>query len=138
LVDEVTTLHRHLEANHSARYRIWAKGANFLSKLPGDIKKHKQATEEVHHTLDCDLQEISECIVAPYSNRLFHRTAVEWLAATDQPIQALEHPKFKELIDVASRVLKSGVDIPGWKATWGEIIHIFKDYLTQLRAELNV
>jgi hypothetical protein len=29
-----------------------------------------------------------------------------------KPIQALEHPKFKEMIDVASRATK-GVKIPG-------------------------
>ena len=54
--------------------------------LPGDIKRRKQAVEEVQRTLDRDLQEISERVVtlAPYTNRLFHRTAVEWLAATDQ------------------------------------------------------
>lgn len=54
-----------------------------------------------------------------------------------QPIQALEHPKFKELIGVASRA-KNGVDIPGRKATRGEILRIFKDYITHLRAELKV
>jgi hypothetical protein len=57
LVDEVTTLRRHLEVSHAVldlflkfslisksssvqgKYRNWAKGANFMSKLPGDIKK---------------------------------------------------------------------------------------------------
>ena len=54
-----------------------------------------------------------------------------------KPIQALEHPKFKEMIDVASRATK-GVKIPGRKATRAEIIHTFKDHLTKLKAKLNV
>jgi hypothetical protein len=43
-----------------------------LSKLPGDIKKRKEAAEEVTRTLDRDLREkkIPER-VAPYSDKLF-------------------------------------------------------------------
>lgn len=54
-----------------------------------------------------------------------------------QPIQALEHAKFKELVDVAS-CTKNGVDILGQKATRSEIKLIFKDYLGGLRSKLNV
>ena len=54
-----------------------------------------------------------------------------------QPIQALEHPKFKELIDVASRA-RNGVKIPGRKGTQAEIIHMFKNHLMTLKAQLNV
>jgi hypothetical protein len=56
-----------------------------LSKLPGDVKKRKEAAEEVTHTLDRDLREkkISEQVV-PYSDKGFHRVAVEWLVAMDQ------------------------------------------------------
>ena len=41
--------------------------------------------EEVTHTLDCDLKEkkISEQVV-PYSHKIFHCVAVEWLVAMDQ------------------------------------------------------
>ena len=103
LVDEVTTLRRHLEANHSVcglylvmlvcsnpsscqgKYRNWAKSANFLSKLPGDVKKRKKNAEEATRTLDRDLREkkTSER-VTPYSVKAFRRAAVEWLVATDQ------------------------------------------------------
>lgn len=102
IVDEVTTLRRHLEANHSVcdefailyrsstptsqgKYRDWAKGVNFTSKLPGDVKKRKEAAEEITRTLDRDLREkkLSERVV-PYSDKLFHRAAIEWLVATDQ------------------------------------------------------
>lgn len=56
-----------------------------MSKLPGDVKKRKDAAEEVTRTLDRDLREkkISDRVVS-YSDKLFRRTAVEWLVATDQ------------------------------------------------------
>jgi hypothetical protein len=56
-----------------------------LSKLPGDIKKRKEAAEEITRTLDRDLREkkISERVV-PYSDKLFRQAAIEWLVATDQ------------------------------------------------------
>ena len=58
---------------------------NFTSKLPGDIKKHKEAEEQATWTLDQDLVEKKSlaCII-PYSEQLFHRTSIEWLVATDQ------------------------------------------------------
>ena len=56
---------------------------------------------------------------------------------TSQPIQALEHPKFKEMIDITSRATNS-IKIPGRKATRGEIISLFKDHLIRLKAKLNV
>ena len=67
------------------KYRNWAESTNFVSKLPGDVKKRKVAAEEATCTLDCDLREkkLSEWIV-PYSDKLFCRAAVEWLVATDQ------------------------------------------------------
>ena len=139
------------------KYRNWAKSASFISKLPGDVKKRKAATEEATRTLDHDLRKMkhSERVV-PYSDKLFHQAAVEWLVATDQvwnsfhdyflpshlilslqPIQALEHPKFKTLIDVASRAT-NGIKIPGRKATWVEIMCLFKNHLVMLKAQLNV
>ncbi|KAF8585306.1 hypothetical protein K439DRAFT_1234728, partial [Ramaria rubella] len=42
----------------------------------------------------------------PYSDERFKQAAMEWLIATDQPIQALEHPKFVEMIDVAPQAKK--------------------------------
>jgi len=109
----------------------------------------------VQHTLDQDLKEIEvpECIV-PYSDRVFRQVAIEWLAATDQvsdsiksrlsfslmslqPIQALEHAKFRELVNIASRTTK-GINIPGHKATRGVIKHMFSDHIIRLKAQLNV
>ncbi|KAG1758826.1 hypothetical protein EDD22DRAFT_783439, partial [Suillus occidentalis] len=66
--------------------------------------------------------------VIPYSDKLFKQAAIEWLVATDQPIQALEHPKFKEMVDITSRAT-NGVKIPGSKATHAEIMRMFKNHL---------
>lgn len=94
----------------------------------------------------------------PYSDKLFRSTAIEWLIATDQvsallppqarssltwlklnlyPIEALDHPKFKEMINVTSRATK-GVTIPGKKAVRAEIIQAFNDHLADLKQRLNV
>ncbi|KAG1822260.1 hypothetical protein EV424DRAFT_1274081, partial [Suillus variegatus] len=48
--------------------------------------------------------------IVPYVDSLFKQAAIEWLIATDQPIQAFEHPKFKEMIDVAAQAT-NGVKI---------------------------
>ena len=54
-----------------------------------------------------------------------------------QPIQALEHPSFQELVGVASRA-KHGVDIPARKSTCSEILNLFKDYIIHLRTVLSI
>jgi len=60
------------------KYCNWAKAANFESKLPGDIKKCKVATEKVTQTLDRDLREkkLMEWII-PYTDKVFCQAAVE-------------------------------------------------------------
>ncbi|KAI9440291.1 hypothetical protein F5148DRAFT_989057 [Russula earlei] len=138
LVDKVTTLQHHLEVGHAGKYRYWANGANFVSKLPGDIKRWKAAAEEATCMLEHDPREKphSEQVI-PYSDKLFHHAAIEWLVMTDQLIHALEHPQFKEMIDVASHATNV-VRIPGQKATCTEIMHMFKNHLTSLKSELNV
>jgi hypothetical protein len=60
-----------------------------------------------------------------------------FISLSSQPIQALQHPKFCELIDVVSRATK-GVNIPGRKAMRAEIMRLFKEHLTKLKAQLNV
>lgn len=47
------------------------------------------------------------------------------------PIQALEHPKFKEMIDIASHAT-NGVKILGRKGTHAEIMRILKIHLKTL------
>ncbi|KAG6883266.1 hypothetical protein C0992_009256, partial [Termitomyces sp. T32_za158] len=137
IVNEATTLRCHLEAYHSGKYRKWAQENRFESKLPGDIKKRKADAEHVVRTLDQDLKEkkLNERVIK-YTDKAFHQAAIEWLVATDQPIQALEHSKFRHMIDVASRAT-DGVKIPGRKSTRASIKQSFRDHLKNLKAQLN-
>ncbi|KAJ6603775.1 hypothetical protein B0H10DRAFT_1822219 [Mycena sp. CBHHK59/15] len=135
---QATTLHRHLEAEHYNTYHKWAKKVGFTSALPKDrrAQKQKEAVEALQSqlTLDGHLKEMSpkEKII-PYSHEAFQQAAIEWLVATDQPIDALEHEKFQEMIDIASHA-KDGVCIPGRKSTHEEIIDLFKRCMEQLKA----
>ncbi|KAG1877868.1 hypothetical protein DFJ58DRAFT_644237, partial [Suillus subalutaceus] len=137
LVNETTTLRRHAEANFAGKYRTWAKKNLFESMLPGDVKARKEKAEHDQQIITSHLTErkIAERVVL-YSDSLFKQAAIEWLVATDQPIQAFEHPKFKEMIDVAARAT-NGVKIPGRKATRAEIMRMFKNHLTKLKEKLN-
>ncbi|KAE9403020.1 hypothetical protein BT96DRAFT_1083216 [Gymnopus androsaceus JB14] len=54
--------------------------------------------------------------VVPYLDELFQQVAIEWLIETDQPISALEHPRFWEMIGIAA-CATNGVKIPNHKAT---------------------
>jgi hypothetical protein len=125
--------------------------------LPKDSKaRREKAKANAQTSLDPHLEEmpIKKCVV-PYSDALFQRVTIEWLVSTDQvcnkllrwclclsklpfkPIDALSHPKFHEMIDVASRA-PAGVNIPGRKQTRKEILGTFKTHLTKLREHLNV
>ena len=54
-----------------------------------------------------------------------------------QPLQALEHPAFHKMIDIAARAT-NGVTIPNRKATREEIMNMFRNQLTRLKEWLNV
>ncbi|KAI0277661.1 hypothetical protein BC826DRAFT_927679 [Russula brevipes] len=88
-------------------------------------------------TLDSDLVEkkLSERVVH-YSHKLFRQVAVEWLVATDQPIQALQHPKFRELI--TSLLVPQRGQHSRAEGHAAEIMRLFKEHLTKLKAQLNV
>ncbi|KAJ7673403.1 hypothetical protein B0H17DRAFT_947276, partial [Mycena rosella] len=47
--------------------------------------------------------------------------ALEWLIATDQPIAAVNHPKFRVIINIAARAT-NGITIPRRNATREEIM----------------
>ncbi|KAF8577174.1 hypothetical protein K439DRAFT_1254911, partial [Ramaria rubella] len=105
----------HLEATHKGLYLKWVKETpDAINKLPKHLAKLKadvkaagvQPTSVTDHSKPV---EPMECVV-PYSDDLFRQVTCEWLVATDQPIQALEHPWFKELIEVASHA-KNGVRV---------------------------
>ncbi|OBZ65234.1 putative AC transposase [Grifola frondosa] len=140
LVNEITTLRRHLEARHVGVYRKWAEENDFESRLPGDILKCKDALKaecERQQCIDGHLKKLSpkDRIIA-YSEQVFREAAIEWLIATDQPISALEHPKFKAMIDMAARAT-DGVKIPTHKAARKEIIRMFNAQMAGLRRRLN-
>ncbi|KAJ6613070.1 hypothetical protein B0H10DRAFT_1806281, partial [Mycena sp. CBHHK59/15] len=118
----------------------WAKKEHFTSALPRDRKAQKKVTArpDVQPTLDAHLKDIppKEARI-PYSHELFREVAIEWLVATYQPIDALEHPKFVEMIEISARA-KDGVRIPGRKSTREEIHNMFQTRLDHLKAKLNV
>ena len=105
-MNEATTLRRHSESTHAVcgysaifkeihryiiiyqlqgKYRTWAKGAKFESKLPGDVAARKKKAEQTQLTLDASLVEkkLAKKVV-PYSDQLFKTAAIQWLVATDQ------------------------------------------------------
>jgi hypothetical protein len=66
-------------------YCKWANSANFTLMLPRDVKKWKEAAEEVMRTLDHDLRERPPYEQAiHYLDKLFRQLAVEWLVAMNQ------------------------------------------------------
>ncbi|KAF7372312.1 putative AC transposase [Mycena venus] len=88
-------------------------------------------------TLDNHLHDIPpKERVIPYSHAAFRQAAIEWLVATNQPVDVLDHPKFRNMIDITSRAT-DGVRIPGKKLTREEIIELFKRRMDQLKAKLN-
>jgi hypothetical protein len=132
---------------------------DFETKLPKVLKarrEQKLAEDRLKQTsIDPHLEErVPKERVIPYSDGSFRQTALEWLIETDQvrfrltvvssfihhinqPIQALEHPKFKEMISVAARATH-GVTIPNRKATRNYIMDLFQKNLTNLRSTLTV
>ncbi|KIJ07910.1 hypothetical protein PAXINDRAFT_89641 [Paxillus involutus ATCC 200175] len=122
-------------------YHKWCKDNNLELKLPDDVKAHKTASAAANMrqgTLDKHVQEIEpEAHILPYTDKLFCEAAVKWLITTNQPIQAVDHPSFRKMIDIASQATK-GVVIPNRKATQAEIINVFKKQMTWLRECLNV
>ncbi|KAJ7247539.1 hypothetical protein C8J57DRAFT_1080746 [Mycena rebaudengoi] len=99
-------------------YRAWCKKNNFESKLEDDISARQKAVADAEEskgklhqqTLDPHMRDKPERVV-PDSDSAFRDAALEWLIANDQPIDAFNHPKFKEMINIASRA-PNGVKIP--------------------------
>ncbi|KAJ3011030.1 hypothetical protein NUW54_g2304 [Trametes sanguinea] len=138
LVAEVTTLRRHLQALHEGRYRNWAEKNDFESMLPKDTKaRRERASEPTQGRLDEHLVEkpVRERTVR-YTDDVFRQAALEWLVATDQPLQALEHPSFRNMVQIAAQATE-GVKIPNRKQTRQAIVDLFKKNMTALRKRLN-
>ncbi|KAH7905698.1 hypothetical protein BJ138DRAFT_1017367, partial [Hygrophoropsis aurantiaca] len=120
IVSDVTTCRRHIQSKHSGVYHTWCEKNDFESKLPYDVKKRKEAISLANAKqgrLDGHLREIDPTEpVIPYNNAMFHEALCEWLIETNQPVQAVDHPKFRQMIEIASRATK-GVTIPNRNAT---------------------
>ncbi|KAG2037402.1 hypothetical protein BDR03DRAFT_813976, partial [Suillus americanus] len=141
IVSDTSTCRHHLAYLHAHAYHTWCEKNKFISMLPKDVKDRKTAaaiTNAEQGNLDGHLHDIQPTEwVLPYSNKLFREAAIEWLASTNQPIQAVDHPSFKNMIDVASRAT-TGVIMPNRKTTRHEIIDMFKQQMTKLREWLSV
>jgi trans-aconitate methyltransferase len=88
-----------------------------------------------------------------YTDEIFNEAAIQWLIETDQvsivtvsclhtnhasqPIQAFEHPAFKNMIDIAARATR-GVKLLSRKQMRREIMRMFKEQMTGLKERLNV
>jgi hypothetical protein len=72
-----------------------------VSKLPGDVKKRKdakKAAEQATRTLDQNLVEKKSLVhVIPYSERTFCHASIEWLVATDQVNNPISFDHFYRL-----------------------------------------
>ncbi|KAG1848409.1 hypothetical protein C8R48DRAFT_614931, partial [Suillus tomentosus] len=107
IVSDTSTCRRHVAYRHLDAYRKWCKANKFESMLALDVKERKNAAAVMsaqQGSLDPHLHEVQPGKhVLPYSDKLFREAAIEWLASTNQPIQAFDHPSFKKMIDTASR-----------------------------------
>ncbi|KAJ3765465.1 hypothetical protein FB446DRAFT_767692 [Lentinula raphanica] len=132
-----------MESCHAPVYRQWCDKNQFISMLPKDVsarkvanqdaaKKQKQSMIDPHVKKKPGIK-----YTVPYSDTGFREAAIEWLVSTDQPIDALEHPSFHHMINIASRAT-AGVEVPNRKATRTYIIARFKKNLSDLRGRLNV
>ncbi|KAJ3897414.1 hypothetical protein F5879DRAFT_813971, partial [Lentinula edodes] len=136
-VAEISTLRRHLGLKHEYPYKQWCKTNDFVSMLPVDVAARKKAEAAQTTINDHAVPLQPRAWVEPYSDELFEQAAIEWLVETDQPIAALEHPKFRNMIAVAARAT-AGVKIPSRKATRHSIIKLFKRNLYELRSRFAV
>ena len=107
------------------------------------LKDCKEQREQVvsawrQGQLDSHLQPIlPKEVIPPYSDDLFREATIQWLINADQPIAALEHPSFRNMVNITSRVT-SGVKIPNQKATHCGIIDMFKGQMRSLHTWLLV
>ncbi|KAJ2911647.1 hypothetical protein MD484_g8767, partial [Candolleomyces efflorescens] len=140
IVNEVTTLRRHLQASHRKHYNKWCERHEFQSKLPKDVKARKDAEQEAtaaQTTLDGHLRPIDPpAPILKYSDALFKEAAEDWMISTNQPLDALSHPHFHHMIDVASRAT-NGVKIPERRATRDSILQRFKKNVAELKEKFN-
>ncbi|KAG6851791.1 hypothetical protein C0991_006134 [Blastosporella zonata] len=106
--------------------------------LPRDVQDCKaKAKADGQSQIDGHLHEIEPKVAKiKYTDILFKEVAIKWLVATDQPIAAFEHPKFKHMIYVVSQA-QNGVKIPDCRQMREAIIDSFKKQMNHLHSRLN-
>ncbi|KAH9031814.1 hypothetical protein EDB84DRAFT_1270945, partial [Lactarius hengduanensis] len=132
------TLRRHAASVHPRRYRKWCDSNNFDSMLPQDSKKRKRVEKDgqslvIHHFRPED----PTARPIPFSEKALQTAALEWMVATNQPIQTFKNAAFKKMLDIASRANRS-IRLPSPKQSRAQIIKMFKQQLRSLRDRLNV
>lgn len=94
--------------------------------------------------------------MVPFSEELFKQVSIEWLIATDQvhilllsavvtdsfylydqPLSAMEHPRFREMINLATRSKKE-INTLGRKVARIQILNLFSNHLRDLKQRLAV
>ncbi|KAF9463153.1 hypothetical protein BDZ94DRAFT_1218637 [Collybia nuda] len=95
----------------------------------------KSKTKQTHINLHFQSLEPGEK-PKQYSDDLFKEAAIQWLIETDQPVQAFEHPAFKDMIKVAV-LATQGVKIPDCRQTWEAIVQEFKNQMKKLKEQLK-
>ncbi|EPQ59870.1 hypothetical protein GLOTRDRAFT_24866, partial [Gloeophyllum trabeum ATCC 11539] len=86
-------------------YRLWCSQNNFVSMIKDDVeaRKAQAATQQDQQTLDSHIRSTPRSSVITYSDESFKELAVKWLVRTDQPLSALEHPAFVDMIEMAAK-----------------------------------
>lgn len=140
-----------------AIYQEWCLKNDFESKLPKVVKARKAALDkeaERQQTLHAHLKDLPQKErVIKYTEQCFREAAIRWLIATDQvslpslvivhilisfyqPLGAMEHPTFKEMIELAAASTE-GITVPSRKVCRQEIMNMFKNQMQDLRKKLN-
>ncbi|KAH8977138.1 hypothetical protein EDB92DRAFT_1809294, partial [Lactarius akahatsu] len=132
------TLRRHAAAVHPCHYRKWCDSNRFDSMLPEDSKKRKRIEKDRQSlVIDHFGPEDPTTKPIPFSEKALRTAALEWMIATDQPIQVFKHPTFTKMLDIASRANRS-IQLPSPKQSRAQVIKMFKQQLCSLRDRLNV
>ncbi|KAJ3787158.1 hypothetical protein GGU10DRAFT_331799 [Lentinula aff. detonsa] len=123
-VKDTTTVWRHLESQHAGEYKKWCSENGFQKKL-------------LQSTLDGNMVKVKPKVpVIPYSHANFLQAMLEWMIATDQPLWALQHPAYQNMIHVASRAMTT-IQIPNRKVTWQEIMNMFWKFIEDTKGCFN-
>ncbi|EJD50307.1 hypothetical protein AURDEDRAFT_58667 [Auricularia subglabra TFB-10046 SS5] len=142
-VHDGTTCRRHVDAYHrvSDAYNEWCAKNKFESKLNSyKVAKRKEAAEKaasLPSTVQTSLDSHLVNKPPPYSDALLRQAIIDWLVETNQPLSAVDHPRFRHMLEVASRA-KNGIKIPSRKATRAEILQVFRQHMADLKKRLTV